>query len=883
MGGDGPGPGIRALLRVLVPGGLHDELLGDLTERYRRIRATRGRRAAGVWIWWQVVRLKPLALRRSFGRGHGETAMGGWGSDLRHAARSLRKRPGFAAIVVLTVAVAVGSTTTVFSVVNGVLLRPLSLPEPDRLVLAWQTHPEWIDHPNSQLRGFGQRFPLSVPTYDDWAATRTGLESMGIFTGGTWVLQSADGAEVLRGQIATSGAFAASGVGAALGRTLLPQDDAVGAPSVALLSHELWRDRFGSDRDIVGRVLSLYGIPHTVVGVMPSGFQLAGQGAQLWTDLSDEDKLGERDSQSYTVLGRLRPGATLESLEADLVAIQERLGVEYPDDQGDNGAHVEGLQDYLVGSVRSTLWFLLGAVGLVLAIACVNLANMLSVAGLARRRELAVKAALGAGRGRLVRGMLVESACLGITGGVIGVGLTAASLGLLTRVLPATLPRTDAIAVDARVLAFGLLLTLVTSVLVGVVPALQAGGASPRQTMDATSRGLAGGTAGQRVRTALVVSEVAMAFLLLAGAMLLGTSFARLWAVDRGFDTEGLVTMRVVPDRLTWPEQDDRTRFVDELRGQLAGIPGTEVSATSQVPLTGSTSSTTFEIERADGAMEDGTLLISVVLPDYLQVMRIPLLEGRGLLESDRADAPAVAVVNQAFARRYFPGGSPVGHRVRDDEDTPWVTVVGVAADVRHQGLHLPAEPTIYLPSAQNGRAVTQWLLRVRGDLQGAVELARNAVHTVSASTPVARVQILDEEISRSVAVPRFRMLFVVGLSGMATLLALLGIYGVVAFAVSQRTRELAVRVALGARSAQLLRGTLGEGLFVSVVGVVLGSAVAWPATRLVSEFLFDVEVTSLGTWIAVAVVVTSVALLASWLPARRAARVDPVTVLSSE
>jgi len=877
----GPGAVVRTLVRLLSPAELRDEILGDLTERHARIRADRGRLAARIWIWKQVARLRPVALRRSVDE-EGRTR-GAWRTDLMHALRALRKRPGFVTTIVVTVAVAVGSTTAVFSVVNGVLLRPLDVPEPESLVLAWQTHPEWLDHPNSQLRAFAERFPLSVPTFRDWQEARTGLESLGVFTGWSWVHPSPDGAEVFRGLVATSGAFVAMGVPPAMGRALLREDDQVGAPSVAVLSHELWRDRFGSDPDILGRVLTLRGTPHAVVGVMPPGFQIAGQTAQLWTDLPDEQKLDDRDSQSYTAIGRLRPGVTAESAEADLIEVQKRLSAVYPDEQEDNGARVERLQDYLVGGVRSTLWFLLAAVGLVLAIACVNIANMLSVTGLARRRELAVKAALGATRARLVRGMLLESSLLGSIGGVCGVALTALSLPVLLRLLPATLPRAQDIGVDGRLLAFGLLVTGATSLLVGVLPALQVGRTAPRQTMDAHARGLSGGVTGQRVRSALVVTEVAMAFLLLAAAALLGTSFSRLWAVDRGFDTEGLVALTVVPDPATYPKPEDRARFTSGLIERLSALPGVRVSATNQVPLTGSVSSTGFEVERSDGTLDQVSALIEVVLPDYLDVMGISLLQGRSIQASDLSQGPRVAVVNQELADRYFPGESALGRRLRNDPEDPWITVVGVAANVRHQGLHLRAEPKVYLPSTQSGRTLSHWVLRVQGDLDGAVALARSAVAAESPSTPVSRVQVLDEVIARSVAVPRFRTLFVVGLAMMATLLSLLGIYGVVAFSVSQRMRELAVRVALGAASGQLLRDTLGSGLRVSMAGVALGGAAAWPVVRLVDGFLFDVEPAEPWTWAAAVALVTAVALLASWIPARRASRVDPVSVLSTD
>lgn len=891
----------RALLTLLTPSGVRDEIEGDLTERFAAKRGGdeadgSGSRQGGflrahLWLIGQLARMRPRELERV--TGGGGMGSSGWGADVRHALRSVRTRFGFSMTVIVTVALAVGATTSVFSVVNGVLLRPLDLPQPERLVLAWQTRPDWADHPNPQLQFFAERFPLSVPTFFDWEAEQTGFESMGIFTGGRWVLQRADGAELLRGMSVTSGLFRALGIEPLMGRLPSPEEDRPGSEKVLVLMHGAWQERFGGDADVLGRAVSLDGIPHTVIGVMPPDFRMPG-----WDDLegfatiSEEEHEQGRGSQSYTVLGRLRPGATLESAQADLVRIQERLGEEYPDQQGDMRARTAGLLDDMVGDVRATLVFLLAAVGLVLAIACVNIANMLSVGGLSRRRELAVKAALGASRGRLLGSLFTESAVLAGLGGVGGIVLAVLTLPALLRVLPDSLPRTDAIGIDGPVLAFGLGVTAATAILVGIMPALQAAGASPREMMDANSRGLAGGRIGQRVRSGLVVTEVALAFVLLVGASLLTTSFQKLWSVDRGFRSEGIVQLTVEPNTTEYPEDEDQARFATVLSERLREIPGARVTRTNQTPLSGSTSSTTYWIERPGGEPEEATVMISVVDEHYFDVMEIPLVEGRGFDGSEREGEPLVAVVNQAFVDRFYPGESGLGRTVLSDradpeipgdEASPPTAIVGVVRSVRHQGLTREPEPKLYVPAAQSHRWAHQWLFRVQGDPTAVIEQARQVVARTAPTTPVRDVQILDERIARSVAVPRFRTIFVVGLAVMATVLALLGVYGVMAFAVSQRTRELAVRMAIGAHPREVVAGTISGGVRLALAGVVLGVAIAYWASRLLEQFVYDVNVTGPLTYAGVAVAVAVVAIAASWLPARRAARVDPVSVLNAE
>ncbi len=808
---------------------------------------------------------------------------GSWGLEMRQAVRSLRLRPGASLTVTITVALAVGATTAVFSVVDGVLLEPLPFPEPSRLVRVWQTKASWMDSPRPQLRAFAEHFPFSVPTFADVQAQTRELSAVGAFAGATRTFRDDGRPEVVRGERVTSGLFRALGVEPLLGRYLIPDDDRPGAEPVIVLSYGTWRNRFGAAPDIVGRELHLGAETRTVVGVMPSGFSLPGAEDAFWISLPEDEKPGERDSRSFSVVGRLRPGATVASAGAEMDAIAARLAAAYPDDQGDLGARVETLLDAVVGGVRATLWLLLGAVGLVLVIACVNIANVLAVLGLARRSELAVKAALGAGSGRLARGRLVESLLLVSAGGVLGVGLAALALPALASALPPDLPRRDDVTLNGAVVVFGIGVTVLTSVLVSLIPAFQASRLEPARVLGESGRSLAGGWSGV-LRSGFVAAEVALAFVLMVGAGLLGGSFARLWHVDRGFDTEGLIEAVIVPDRERYPETADRDRFTSELRTRLSAIPGVEVSATSQVPLSGSASSTTYLVDRA-GAPPDSAsgVLRSEVLDNYFGVMRIPMVAGRPFRPTDVADAPPVAIVNEAMARECWPGESALGKRVRHDDDQPWMTVVGVAGDVRHMRLDTPVEPKLYLPAAQSSQPATSWVIRARGELDGVVQLARDAVAEVSPDTPVWRVQILEERIASSVAVPRFRAWFVIGLAGMAAVLALLGVYGVTSFAVSQRTREIGVRIALGSEPRAVVRRIVWRGLRPTATGLALGLAVAVPASRLVSGFLFEIEPTDPATFAATAVLVAAVSAIAAYVPARRATSVDPVTVLKAE
>ena len=879
----------RVVLRLLVPSRLRDEVEGDLVERYAEVQRTSGRRAARRWLRWQLLALRPWGLRKSrFAAGNnghvmngGGVMRGGWGMDLRHGLRAIRLRPGASLAVVVTVALAVGATTSVYSVVDGVLLRPLPYPESDRLARVWQTRNSLLDNPNAAFRSLASGYPVSIPTFNDWTEANTGFQSIGAYHNSSYVHQGVDGAVVLDGQAVTSGYFEALQISPLVGRTLLPPDDEIGAPRVIVLSERLWEERFGR-ADVLGTTMSLDDVPHVVVGVMPAQFGALDRAVTLWTQFTDADKQGERDSRYLGVVGRLANGLSLDDAAERLAVVQAGLAEMYPDDHRGIGSRVEGLLDSVIGDVRATLWFLLGAVSLVLMVATLNITNILSVLGLSRRRELAVKAALGAGSGRLMRGLFVESAVLASMGGLAGIALAAISLPLLVGLVPASVPRSETISLSPEVLTFGVIVTALVTLLVGMLPAATAAKTHPQDTMRSGRATTEQG--GGRLRSGMVVAEVALAFVLLVAAGLLGSSFANQWTVDRGFATEGLVVVRVAPDPIEYAEREGRERFVRELRARFDAIPGVAASSVvSQVPLRGSFATAFYYAERLDGEPERISVLITVGLENYLDLMEIPVLAGRGFTPTDTRDAPPVGIVNEAMAQVLWSGTDALGKRVRSYGAAPWVEIIGVARNVQHQGLMIDTEPKLYLPAEQSARPMNRWVLRIRGDVGATIDLARSAVSAQSATTPVRSVQILEETISASAAVPRFRTFFVVGLSAAAAVLALLGVYGVMTFAVTQRTKEIAVRMALGANVDGLVRGVVGSGLKLAATGVAAGLLIAWPAAGRLEAFLFGVSPTDVIIYVTIGLGVTAVSGLAAYLPARRAATVDLVSVLNSE
>ena len=610
--------------------------MGDLEERYRVTALPRmGRQRAGRWFWRETLGIRYVALhkessarqgraRASF-EAKGDGTMRTWARDLRQAFRGLRRRPMASTVVVTTLALAVGVSTAIFSIVNGVLLRPLPYPEPDELVQLWQTNEEWMDSPSTLLRSFARRFPLSVPVLRDWEQMSPVFDEVGGFTGARYVASGGDRPEHISGQGVTSGLFRALGVQPLLGRALLPEEDEVGSGLVAILSYEYWQSRFAGDPDVVGRTVTLDDAPYTVVGVMPREFYFPAGGNDVWTNLTDDDKERSRTSQFMSGLARLRPGVTMESAEREMQAVTARLQEAYPEQQN-FGFRMTSRVVEVVGQVRPMLLILLGSVGLVLLIACANIANLLFVAGLTRRKELAVKAALGAGWRRLIGSLLAEGAVLAALGGSAGFLLAAVVLPTLTALLPPGVPRRSEIGIDPTVLAFSMGVTALTALLVGILPAMTAARTQPAEMLSDSGRGMAGGRRGARTRAGLVVVEVALAFVLLCGAGLLMNSLHRLSTVDTGFRPEGLVRMTLDLPESHYPDENDHVRpFIEDLGRRLASLPGVESSAgTTELPLGGSRSSNTLVIEGGapDGADMESDADRSSVIGPYFRTRR---------------------------------------------------------------------------------------------------------------------------------------------------------------------------------------------------------------------------------------------------------------------
>ncbi|MFL5578190.1 MAG: ABC transporter permease [Gemmatimonadaceae bacterium] len=801
--------------------------------------------------------------------------------DLRFAARGLLRRPGFTAAVVATLALGIGANAAIFSVVNAVLLRPLPYGDPDRLVMVWGRYPD-----------FG-RTGTSLPDFTDWRAGTTGsFAEMAAWHGTLFNLTGQGEPEQLRADRVSANFFPALGVRPALGRGFLPEEEKVGGDDdVVVLSHALWQRRFAGDPRVVGQSIDLSGRKYTVVGVAPRGFRFF-QDVDLWAPLRADTAtmMAQRRSEYMNVFGRLRPGVSVERARADLAAVEKRLAAEYPQTNAALQTEVLSMKEDLVQAVRPALLVFSAAVGLVLLIACANVANLLLARAAAREREVAVRVALGAGRGRLVRQLLTESVLTALLGGAVGLLLAVWGVSALRAASPAgLLPRLGEVRIDPSVIAFALVLAVATGFLFGLAPALRLAGGALHDALKEGSRGASGG-AVTRFRNALVLGEVAVAVVLLVGAGLLIRSFERLNRVDPGFQPANVLSYGVVLPRAKYGEIDEVPAVYARLLERTRGIPGVRAAAASgNLPMQGS-GYVTFAIEggpeRTQGQQTED-LQPFVVTPDYFRVLGIPLRRGRLIEARDVAGAPRVAVINEEMARRYFAGRDPLGLRVTfgDPADTAaaWYTVVGVVGDVAQEGLTAR-------PYAQLYRALDQvpqrsvWIsMRTAGDPMAVAGAARAALGAVDPQLPLNDLRTMEDRIAQDIARPRVSVALLACFSAVALVLAAIGIYGVVAYTVAQRTREIGIRMALGARPDGVLRLVLRQGLAPVAAGVGVGLAASLAATRVMHSLLYGVSATDPLTFVAVALFLGAVALAATWLPARRATRVDPLAALRYE
>jgi predicted permease len=799
--------------------------------------------------------------------------------DIRYAARMLRRQPGFTIVAVLTLALGIGANTAVFTVVNGVLLRPLPYNDPDRLVVLLYGRP-------------GRLTPWFSPlNYRDVIRGTPTLQDAAAFTPSTANLTGSGEPERVEGASVSWNYFSVLGVTMRGGRGFVEADSSGDAGAV-VIGDGLWRRYFGGRPDAIGSTIRLDGRPRTIVGIAPPDLQLP-QGAEFWKPLvfSARDlSPNSRGAQWISVVARVRPDSDVPRSNAALQAVAARLAAEYERINGGTTAAAVPLHQRMVRNVRQTLFVLLGAVSLVLLIACVNVANLLLARAQSRTREVAVRAALGAGRTRLVRQFLAESILLGLLGGTAGLVAASWCTWALVALGPASIPRLSEVAIDLRVLAFTIVIAVGTSVLFGLVPALSASGGSVARSVGSAGRG-AVGPGGPYTRRALVVCEMALAVVLLVGAGLLIRSYERLQQVQPGFDPDGVVTFNLSLPDAKYPTTTEIGAFTATLVSRLQAEPGVEAAAAIfGLPFAGDFSASTSFRKPSQPDLADGPSAgMRVVTPDYFKTMRIPLVAGRLFDAHDSETSPEVVLINQRTARRYFPDEDPIAQQIRvgvrlaRDARSDNKTIVGVVGDVKYGSLDAETPPEIYLPYAQ--QAVDEFTIAVRtaGDPLTLAPALRRNVAAIDRELPIADIAPMTAVIGASVAERRFTMLLLTAFAAVAVALAAIGIYGVLAYVVGQRTQEIGVRLAIGATPANVVTLFVREGAALTLAGVACGLAGALALTRALSTLLFGVTTTDPATFAAVAGALALVALVASYVPARRAARVDPVTALRSD
>lgn len=801
---------------------------------------------------------------------------------MKYALRTLLKTPGFSIVAIATIALGIAANTAIFSIVNGVLLRPLPFRDQARVVKVSTTTR------NEKESNFSAADFLDVQRNNRTLEALAGLREDVVAV----AAKAGDPAQ-LAGAWVTSEFFDVLGTPPALGRPFTRAQNASSGEKLVVLSHEAWQRLFGADAGAIGRRVRVNGDSYTVAAVMPAGFHWP-QGAKLWllsplpvppSPIDMKDPLTNRDVQYFSAIGRLRPGVTLAGARQDLHAIGTAIQQEHAQASGGRNVRVTPVRENLVSGVRDALLLIQGAVGLVLLIACANVSSLLIARATGRRRELAIRTALGAGRWHLVRQLLAESLVLGIAGGTVGLVLSSWLVVLLLKVLPRGLPRTDAIGLDATVLGATALASIAASLLFGVLPALQA---SRTQAAAVIKNAGERGSSRARGRAALVVAEIALTLVLLAGAGLLANSFLRLQRVDSGFNADQVTIADLMIPQTRYPKGADQTRVYRRLIEGLSERPELQaVGVGFPGPFRASSASATFFLEgRASTTRADRPFAhLGTVSGGYFKAMGIPLLAGRTFQDRDVEDAPPVAIVSASLARQYWPGESPLGKRLRFDDDakSPWFTVVGLVGDVRQLGLGEQAPALLFLPYEQFALPFTSVAVRSALPQGTLIALLKAHISAIDPDLPFGDIKSLQSEIDSSVDEPRFRAMLIGTFALLALILAAVGLYGLISYTVTQRTREIGIRVALGAAPRQVLLPVVREGITLALAGIGIGLAGAFLAARALSAFLFGIGAADPLTFGGVALLLLAVAAAASYIPSRRALRVDPVVALRAE
>jgi putative ABC transport system permease protein len=801
--------------------------------------------------------------------------------DVRYGLRMLAKNPGFAAVAVLTLALGTGANTAIFSVVNTVLLRPLPYKDADRLVTVWGYN---------RARGFDTDL-VSPLDFADWRSQNHLFESMAASTDVQYTLTGVGEPAVIVAYSFSADYFHVLGVAPLVGRTFLPEEEQPGKNNVAVLSYSLWQSRLGGKRDLVGKSISLDGAPYTVVGIMPPGFQHPPF-TQLWTPLTvAKEAANDRAYRYLRVMARLKPGVTIQQAQAEMNTIARRLALDYPKtNKEEDATNIISLRQTLSGDIRPALLVLACAVGFVLLIACANVANLLLARAAGRQKEVAVRAALGASRSRLVRQLLTESVLLGLASGALGLLLAFWCVGALVAMFPPTLfnisiPHVDKIPIDGWVLGFALAVSLLTAVIFGLAPALQAGRVNTNESLKESSRSLSGSAQSRRFRNALVVAEVALSVMLLAAAGLTLKSFVHLLGGNLGFNSQNVLTMRLLLPSYRYKTDAQQVAFSNQAIERIRSLPGVKSAGTvTFLPLCG-----WWGVRQVTAAGAPATqthpldAVWSSVTPGYFPALSIPLLRGRLFTDQDTQGAPAVAIVSKSLAGQLAPNADPVGKQIDVEGQKGPVEVVGVVGDVHQLGITSELTSEIYLPFSQAPAPLICLAIRAASDPVILGKATERAIWAVDKDQSIGYIMRMDELASESLAPQRVVTLLLAGFAGMALLLAAVGIYTVIAYSAAQRTHEIGVRMALGARATHILRLVVGQGLGLTLAGVAIGLAGSFGLMRFLSSLLYGVRPSDPLVFIDVSAALAGVALLASFIPARRATKVDPMVALRCE
>jgi putative ABC transport system permease protein len=801
-------------------------------------------------------------------------------SDIRYAIRSLIKRPAFTLIAVFTLALGIGANSAIFSAVNALLLKPLAFPELDRVMTVWDRF---------RTRGV-EHNEVAMANYLDWRAQNQSFEHLALSRWWSANLSGVEPPERLQGFLVTANYFDVLGTQPLMGRALLQEENEPGKDAVAVITYSLWQRRFGADPNIVNKTITLNGVTRTIVGVMPEGYNYP-KGAEVYAPIALTPELSRsRGSHSYYVVGRLKHGVSREGAQADLDTIAARLEKQYPDTNTGWGANVIPIVKDTVRMYDTALWVMMGAVGFVLLIACANVANLMLARATGRQKEIALRAALGANRWRIVRQLLTESVIVALIGGALGVLVAFWGIDLLRAGNPGEAakyaPGWNQLGINLSVLVFTVGLSVLSGLLFGLAPALQVSKPNLNNALKEGGRQGAGGS--QRLRSSLVVCEIALSMILLVGAGLLVRSFLALLKTDPGFNPDHVITANLVLPIAKYKEDAQRAAFYSDLVQRVQAVPGIQSAAmVNFIPLGGANSSDTFLVEGvpepAHGQEFGGRY--RVCTPDYFQTMEIPVLKGRAFTAEDKTGSTPVAIVNETMARKHWPNGDALGKRFRfygPLEKSPWIEIVGIVQDVRHE-LNIPITPEYYLPHAQDPWTGMVLVARTRVDPASIATALRQQVWAIDKDQPVFDVRTMEEVRSSSVALYSFSSVTLGVFAGAALILAAVGIYGVMAFVVTQRTQEIGIRMALGARAQDVMKLVLRHGMTMAILGVIIGLAGAWGLTRFLSKLLVGVTTTDFLTFGVVTLCLLLSAFLACYLPARRATKVDPLVALRYE